>query len=87
MSAEDEHILYPQAFGHDSTGHPVINPPDTDFLKPGSIRYFNDIGEWMPLDIPSWSEFLTTMKSNRPTTLWMQFHRITLTRTVVTSKV
>jgi len=66
MSAEDEHVLYAQAFGHDSAGYPVFNPPDADFLKPGSIGYFNNIGEWMPLDIPSWSEFLKTMKSLAP---------------------
>ena len=51
MSLYNKHILYGKAWQEDR-GYGLFHPCSTAILKPGSIGWFNEVGEWNEIDVP-----------------------------------
>jgi hypothetical protein len=58
----DFYVRYATALRHHSNGYALYHPWTSGTLKPGSIGYFNDIGDWCPMKFESFTALVESMK-------------------------
>jgi hypothetical protein len=63
---EGMQALYADTFEHSSKGHGLFHPCSTEILKLGAIGFFDDVGKWTRIDIPSFAALIHSDKMSIP---------------------
>lgn len=54
--------MYAEALRHHSFGYALYHPCPNTVLTPGSIGYFDNVGEWIPMEFDSFKALVAGMK-------------------------
>ena len=58
----DLHEMYAESLRHHSFGYALYHPCPSTVLTPGSIGYFDNVGEWNPMEFDSFKALVAGMK-------------------------
>lgn len=58
----DLHQMYAETLRHHSFGYALYHPCPSTVLTPGSIGYFDNVGEWNPMEFDSFKALVAGMK-------------------------
>jgi hypothetical protein len=58
----DLHEMYAESLRHHSFGYALYHPCPSTVLTPGSIGYFDNVGEWIPMEFDSFKALVAGMK-------------------------
>ena len=59
---DDLHLMYAESLRHHSFGYALYHPCPSTVLTPGSIGYFDNVGEWNPMEFESFKTLVQGMK-------------------------